>query len=147
MVWFRKRRGLINFERGGSYQSLVNNLKEGKCLILMIDQDTKVKGCFVKFFGRQTFTPLGASRLAMDTGAAVVPMAINRKNIKKYTFEIYPEIPLVKSDDVVKDLIQNTQNQSDIIEKIIKKNPAQWVWMHRRWKTTPANKSSLHCLN
>jgi KDO2-lipid IV(A) lauroyltransferase len=135
MVWFRARRGMKNFERGGSYQNLVDGLQNGNCLILMIDQDTNVKGCFVEFFGRETYTPLGAARLAADTGAAVVPMAMQRLDTGKYLFEILPELPFTKNtEDFLK---ENTQAQSKAIENFIRKNPTQWVWMHRRWKTTP----------
>ena len=137
MVKFRRRRGMINFDRDGSYKKLVSSLKEGKCLILMIDQDTSVKSCFVDFFGRKTFTPLGASRLALDTDAAIVPMAIRQLDVKKYKFTILPELPTVRTDNREEDMITNTQNQSNVIEGIIRKNPTQWVWMHQRWKTTP----------
>ncbi|MDR2854086.1 MAG: lysophospholipid acyltransferase family protein [Prevotellaceae bacterium] len=137
MVWFRKRRGMINFDRTGSYQNLVQGLNEGNCLILMIDQDTNVKGCFVDFFGRQTYTPLGASRLAADTGAAIVPMATFREGTGKYRFEIMPELPFVQTQNLENDLIANTQAQTLAMENFIRKSPSQWVWMHRRWKTTP----------
>ncbi len=137
MVWFRSRRGMVNFDRDGSYKKLVSSLKEGKCLILMIDQDTSVKSCFVDFFGRKTFTPLGASRLTLDTDAVIVPMAIKQLDVKKYKFTILPELPTVRTDNREEDMITNTQNQSNVIEGIIRKNPTQWVWMHQRWKTTP----------
>ena len=136
MVWFRARRGMKNFSRVGSYDVLVQGLKEGNCLILMIDQDTNVKGCFVDFFGREAYTPLGASRLAADTGAAVVPMAMSRISAGKYHFEILPEMAVIQTDSPENDLIANTQAQTKAMEYFIQKNLTQWVWMHRRWKTT-----------
>jgi len=136
MVWFRERRGMKNFSRVGSYDVLVQGLKEGNCLILMIDQDTRVKGCFVDFFGRETYTPLGASRLATDTGAAVVPMAMSRISAGKYRFEILPEMAVIQTDNPENDLIANTQEQTKAMEYFIRKKLTQWVWMHRRWKTT-----------
>lgn len=139
MVWFRRRRKMKNLDRHGSYAQLLESLKEGKCLILMIDQDTRVKGCFVEFFGRETFTPLGASRLVADTGAAVVPMSMERVGLKQYVFHIYPALKMQHTSDREQDLVENTQRQSTMIEQIIRKNPIQWVWMHRRWKTTPQN--------
>jgi len=136
MVWFRARRGMKNFNRAGSYNTLVQELKKGSCLILMIDQDTSVKSCFVDFFGREAYTPLGAARLAADTGAAVVPMAMSRVSAGKYQFEILPEMNLIQTDNPENDLIANTQAQTKVMEYFIRKNLTQWVWMHRRWKTT-----------
>ena len=136
MVWLRARRGMKNFSRVGSYDTLVQGLKEGNCLILMIDQDTRVKGCFVDFFGREAYTPLGAARLAAESSAAVVPMAMTRISAGKYNFEILPEMALIQTDNPENDLIANTQAQTKAMEYFIRKNITQWVWMHRRWKTT-----------
>jgi KDO2-lipid IV(A) lauroyltransferase len=136
MVWLRARRGMKNFDRVGSYNTLVQELMHGNCLILMIDQDTKVKGCFVNFFGREAYTPLGAVRLAIDTDAAVVPMAMTRISTGKYRFEILPEMAVIQTDNHKSDLIVNAQAQTETMEYFIHKNLTQWVWMHRRWKTT-----------
>lgn len=144
MVWLRARRGMINISREGSYERLVNVLKEGHCLILMIDQDTKVKGCFVNFFGQKAYTPIGASRLVMDTQAAIVPMAITHTDSGQYCFEIRPELPFVNTGDVDADLQTNTQAQTAAMEQFIVQKPTQWVWMHRRWRTTP--ESLAHAL-
>ena len=137
MIKFRSRRGLKNITRQGSYDALVDVLKNGDCLILMTDQDTLVKGIFVDFLGFPAYTPLGASRLLADTEAALVPMAMMRKQNGNYRFVIYPEIETIRTDDKEQDLIQNTQNQNGKLSEIIRAYPSQWVWMHRRWKTTP----------
>lgn len=137
MVKFRTRRGMKNITREGSYQALTEVLKRGECLIIMTDQDTRVKGIFVDFLGKTAYTPLGASRLLADTDAALVPMAMTRREDGDYLFTIYPELPTTKTGDQVQDLMTNTINQNKILGEMIRKNPTQWVWMHQRWKTTP----------
>lgn len=137
MVKFRGRRGMKNITREGSYKKLIEALRKGECLILMIDQDTKVKSVFVDFMGRQAYTPLGASRLALETGCKIVPMAMTRKEDDNYRFIIYPELPVTHTGDMEKDLLENTQRQTKMMEEIVCEYPEQWVWMHRRWKTTP----------
>ena len=137
MVRLRGSRGMKNITRVGSYQALVDVLKNGECLLLLTDQDTSVKGIFADFLGHQAYTPLGASRLLHDTEAALVPMALVRQPNGNYEFQIYPEIPSSCIGDVEEDMRVNTQNQNDFYTMIINKYPEQWVWMHRRWKTTP----------
>jgi len=137
MIKLRGSRGMKNITREGSYQALVEVLKRGECLILMTDQDTRVKGIFVDFLGYPAYTPLGASRLLADTQAALVPMTIIRKENGNYRFIIFPEIPTIRSENNEADLRENTINQNNYYSKLIRDYPAQWVWMHRRWKTTP----------
>ena len=137
MVTFRGSRGMKNITRQGSYQALVDVLNRGECLILMTDQDTRVKGIFVDFLGHPAYTPLGASRLLSDTQAALVPMAMYRKKDGNYRFSILPEIPTNKTNNPEADLRSNTLNQNNFYTEMILKHPTQWVWMHRRWKTTP----------
>ncbi len=136
-VYLRGRRGMINIDRTGSYARLLDVLNEGNCLIIMADQDTKVKGTFIPFFGREAYTPIGISRMALDTDAAVVPMAMTRKENGGYKFTIYPPLETVRTGDYQADCIENTCKQSAEYERIIRLNPTQWVWMHKRWKTTP----------
>jgi len=137
MVRFRGKRGMKNITREGSYNALVEVLKNKECLIIMIDQDTKVKGVFVDFLGKTAYTPLGASRLLADTDAALVPMVMTRKEDNNYRFIIYPELPVVSTGNKENDLVENTKNQNKILGDMVRKFPTQWVWMHERWKTTP----------
>lgn len=137
IVGYRQKRGLKNLNRGNTYEKLVEALNSGDCLIIMIDQDTKVKSCFVDFFGKPAYTPVGAAMLALDTEAAVVPMAMMRLPNDKHRFMIRPELELIRTGDRNHDLIENTRIFSKEMEGFIKKDPSQWVWMHERWKTTP----------
>ena len=141
MVRLREKRGMKNYSRVHNiYQKLVEILQNGECMIIMIDQDShKIRGEFLDFLGMKAYTPLGCARLAMDTGAAIVPMAIFRNADNTYTFKILPEAPLELTGDKQADIIHNTQIHNNIISKMIMSNPTQWVWLHKRWNTTPEN--------
>ena len=58
IIGFRKSRGLKNLSRGKTYPLLIEALNSGDCLIIMIDQDTKVKSVFVDFMGKPAYTPI-----------------------------------------------------------------------------------------
>ncbi|QNL20979.1 lipid A biosynthesis lauroyl acyltransferase [Hyphobacterium sp. CCMP332] len=143
IVGYRQSRGLKNLNRGDTYKQLVEALNSGDCLIIMIDQDTKVKSCFVDFLGHPAYTPVGAAMLALDTEAAVVPMSMHRKKNDKHQFTIRPELELVKTGNRIHDLKENTKLFSAEIEEFVKMDLSQWVWMHERWKTTPESIKEL----
>lgn len=138
MIMLRETRGMRNITRHRCYEQLVELLRNGECLIIMTDQDSMhIRGEFVDFMGSSAYTPIGCSRLAAETGAAVVPMCTLRNADNTYTFLIQPEIPPIYDSEGRYDIIANTQAQNDAMSHIIYNNPDQWVWFHERWKTTP----------
>ena len=138
LLWGQRNAlGAVAIERGKETIRLIKTLKSGGCLAILIDQDTAVKSRFVNFFGIPAATPVGAAIFAMKTGAAVVPTYIHLGDDNKQHMYFLPEIPLVLTGDDEKDMITNTDNYTKFIEETIRKHPAQWVWMHERWKTRP----------
>jgi KDO2-lipid IV(A) lauroyltransferase len=138
LLWdYRNMHGAIAIERGRETFRLIKVLKSGGSVALLIDQDTKVKSRFVNFFGKPAATPVGATVLAIKTGAAVVPTYVYLGDDWKQHMFILPEIPMRITGDDESDMVYNTQVLTNFIENTIRKHPEQWVWMHERWKTKP----------
>jgi KDO2-lipid IV(A) lauroyltransferase len=138
LLWdYRNMHGAIAIERGRETFRLIKVLKSGGSVALLIDQDTKVKSRFVNFFGKPAATPVGATVLAMKTGAAIVPTYVHLGTDWKQHMHILPEIPISVTGDDEADMVSNTQMLTNFIEDVIRKYPDQWVWMHKRWKTKP----------
>jgi KDO2-lipid IV(A) lauroyltransferase len=138
LLWnYRNAHGAIAIERGRETFRMIKVLKSGGSVALLIDQDTKVKTVFVDFFGIQAATPVGATVLAIKTGAAVVPTYIHLGDDNLQHMHILPEIPMRITGDEEKDVVYNTQVLTNFIEDQVRKHPDQWVWMHERWKTRP----------
>jgi KDO2-lipid IV(A) lauroyltransferase len=137
IVRFRNKHGSSPIQRGRETFKLIKTLKSGGAVGMLIDQDTKVKSRFVNFFGMPASTPVGAAVMAMKTGAAVVPALIHLGKDNLQHMVLYPEVEMVNTGDEEKDMITNTQTLTTILEEAIRRNPAQWVWMHERWKTKP----------
>lgn len=138
LLWkYRNAYGAVAIERGKESVRLFKVLKSGGSIAILIDQDTKVKSRFVDFFGMKAATPIGATVLALRTGAAVVPTYIYLGDDGMQHMHILPEIPLVMTGDEETDLLVNTQNFTNFTEQIVREHPEQWVWMHERWKTRP----------
>ena len=134
---YRNAYGAVAVERGKETLRLIKALKTAGSVAILIDQDTRVKSRFVDFFGMKAATPVGATILAMKTGAAVVPTYIYLGDDNKQHMHILPEIPLVLTGDEEKDMVVNTQAFTSFIEEQVRAHPSQWVWMHERWKTRP----------
>lgn len=138
LLWRQRGKlGATAIERGKETVRLLKNLMSGGTLAILIDQDTRVKSRFINFFGKPCATPIGATILAMKTGAAVIPTFIHMRDDLKQEINCYPQIEMTITGDEEHDLIVNTQKMNDIIEAEVRKYPEQWVWMHERWKTKP----------
>ncbi|EMS31269.1 Lipid A biosynthesis lauroyl acyltransferase [Mariniradius saccharolyticus AK6] len=137
MMENRSRRGAEAIERGKDNLKVVRNLKSGGVVGMLIDQDTTVKSVFVDFMGIPAATPVGAALFALRTGAKVVPMGMCLGEDLQQHLTIYPALEMVSTGNEELDLITNTQMLSKASERLIQKDPLQWVWMHERWKTRP----------
>lgn len=138
LLWnYRNGHGAIAIERGKETFRMIKILKSGGSVALLIDQDTKVKTVFVDFFGKPAATPVGATVLALKTGAAIVPTYVHLRDDGFQHMHILPEIPLRVSGNEEEDIVYNTQILTNFIEAVIRQHPEQWVWMHERWKTQP----------
>lgn len=136
LLWnYRNLHGAIPIARGKETFRMIKILKSGGSVALLIDQDTKVKTVFVDFFGMPAATPVGATILALKTGAAVVPTYIYLGEDGLQHMHILSEIPMNITGDEEADITFNTQVLTNFIEEQIRKYPDQWVWMHERWKT------------
>jgi KDO2-lipid IV(A) lauroyltransferase len=127
--------GAIAIERGKETFKLIIILKSGGSIALLIDQDTKVKSRFVDFFGMPAATPVGATVMAMKTGAAVIPTYVYLGEDGMQHMQVLSEVPLQITGDDEVDMVYNTQVLTNFIENTIRQHPDQWVWMHERWKT------------
>lgn len=133
----RERAGVRNIARGKSTRTILYALRNREMVGFLIDQDTKVDGVFVDFFGRPAYTPVGPVVLAMKTGAPIVPVAIHREVDDTHHVVVREAISLVRTGDEMEDRRVNTERCSRALERFIREHPTQWVWMHGRWKTRP----------
>ncbi|HTB94298.1 MAG TPA: lysophospholipid acyltransferase family protein [Candidatus Sulfotelmatobacter sp.] len=147
---------MVNDYRGGSgnkpiYKNeaarvMMKVLKGAGTIGILADQNTMPgEGVFVDFFGAQACTTTGIARVALHTDAAVVPgYAYWDENLRKYRLRFEPPVELVRSGDMERDVRENTQRFTKVIEEIIRKHPEQWVWIHARWKNRPEGEPALY---
>jgi len=120
-------RGLIAAMRGGETVG-----------ILMDTNMTPPQGSFVPFFGRLACTASGMARVALRTGATVLPgFMLWEESEQKYVLHFGEAINLVSTGNDEQDALDNTARFTAVIESWICRYPDQWLWVHRRWKTRP----------
>jgi len=133
LAGLRERFGTPTIARGseGAARQLLIALRRGGALGMLIDQDTKVDGVRVPFFGRPAFTPVGAAKIALRQSTAVIPTFIERLPDGRHLATFHPCL------DLPEDPTEATALMTSKIEEQVRRAPEQWVWMHRRWRRQP----------
>ncbi len=129
-----------------SARVMLKILKDAGTIGILADQNTMPdEAVFVDFFGKPASTTTGIARVALHTDAAVVPgYAVWDESIQKYRLRFEPAMDLVRTGDVERDVRENTQRFTKVIEDIIRKYPDQWVWVHGRWSVRPKGEPPVY---
>jgi Kdo2-lipid IVA lauroyltransferase/acyltransferase len=127
-------------------RGLLAAMKAGETVGILMDTNmTPPQGVFVDFFGIPACTASGLARIALRTDAAVVPgFTIWDEESGKYRLRFDPALVLIRTGDLEKDIVRNTQLFTKVIEDYVRKYPEQWLWVHRRWKTRPEEQPALY---
>ncbi len=133
----RKITGLTTIPRNQPVKKLIRLLRAGANVGFLSDQNWAAGGVFVPFFGRLASTVEGPAVFAMLTGAMVAVMYSHRNPDGTHTIEVGEPIPTVNTGDRVQDIYENTKRYTAELEKVIRKYPDQWLWLHPRWKRRP----------
>lgn len=130
-----------DFARG-----LIAAMRNGETVGVLMDTNMIAsQGVFVDFFGVAACTAGGLARVALKTDAAVVPgFTIWDPQLQKYRLRFDPAVKLIRTNDREADVVANTQLFTKIIEDYVRRNPDQWLWVHRRWKTRPEGQKGLY---
>ena len=137
----RERAGQRIIDKKGAADLMEEITATGAALCFIADQDAGKKGVFVDFFGRKASTYKSIGLLAIMNN---IPIAVahSRRIDNRFFFEIeisrliFPEEWADKEDP----LVWVTQEYTKAIEEFVRKDPAQYWWLHRRWKTQPKKK-------
>jgi KDO2-lipid IV(A) lauroyltransferase len=118
-------------------------LRKNGVLGILIDQNFYKGGLFVDFFGRLAATTSIVSLLARRTGAVVFPFH-NEWDGQKIRVICEPPLALSQNPDPEKAMAEDTQRMTKVVEGWIRQDPAQWLWLHNRWKRRPEPGDYVH---
>jgi KDO2-lipid IV(A) lauroyltransferase len=130
-----------DFARG-----LLTAMRKGETVGILMDTNmTPPQGVFVEFFGYEACTASGLARVALKTGAAVLPgFMLWEEAERRYVLHFGPQLAFERTSDGEADIVAATQQCTRVIESWIRRYPDQWLWIHRRWKTRPADEPGIY---
>jgi KDO2-lipid IV(A) lauroyltransferase len=125
---------------------LIAAMRKNKTVGILMDTNmTPPQGVFVDFFGIPACTASGVARVALHTGATVVPaFTIWDPVLRKYRVEFDRPVEMVRTGDDDADAVANTALFTKILEEYVRRYPDQWLWVHRRWKARPTGDAGLY---
>jgi KDO2-lipid IV(A) lauroyltransferase len=114
-------------------REIINKVKDGYSIALMVDQRVS-EGPRTLFFNQPAHTTTIPAQLALKYNCNLVPISLERKKGPSFEMTIHEPYKIEKTENVREDTKNITIKINQIIEKMIIKNPKQWIWSHNRWK-------------
>ena len=127
-------------EKRDAARAVIKALRANEAVGILIDQNTSpAEGVFIDFFGKSACASSAFVKLALHSGAAVLPgYALWHRDRQKYVIHFEPAL------DLTGNLQADTQRIHSAFERAIRDHPEQWLWIHRRWKTRPPGEPPLY---
>jgi Kdo2-lipid IVA lauroyltransferase/acyltransferase len=144
--WFRRFRqhtGHVLISKKGGSELMVELLEHRGHVGLLADQDAGPRGVFVDFFGRPASTFKSIALLALEHRAYIcvgyayrLPDDFENHHWVRYELgsEAFIDPLEVAGDDEIRAI---TEQYTQALERIVRRAPEQYFWVHRRWKTAP----------
>ena len=114
-------------------REIIGKVKDGYSIALMVDQRVG-EGPRTLFFNKLAHTTTIPAQLALKYNCKLVPISIERKDGTNFEMNIHEPYKIEKTGNDDEDTKNITLKINQIVEKMIIKNPKQWIWSHNRWK-------------
>jgi KDO2-lipid IV(A) lauroyltransferase len=128
-------------------KEVMREVRRGTMVGILIDQNVdRHKGVLVDFFSKKAYTSYGIARMALALRANIHSAFLFRDPRRKFhhTLRFGPAIPMDPAAPREEEVVRLTRRCNEELEKVIREDPAQWLWLHRRWKTRPPGEPDLY---
>jgi KDO2-lipid IV(A) lauroyltransferase len=142
----RSSRGNRTVDKRSAAREMLQTLQGGGTLGILVDLNTLDReGIFVDFFGVPASTTFVLAKMALRTGALVLPVFAPWDEQRKcFVLKIEAPIAFTRTGEEQDDVRRFTQLFTNVVEKYVRLYPEQWLWIHRRWKTRPSGEPGLY---
>jgi len=135
---WREERGQKIIAKKGEFDRIEDVLKEGNMLATLGDQDAGARGLFVNFFNRPASTHKAIALLAIEHNVPIMVIVCARVAEPMF-YHLYIEDVIEPAEYATQPNAVRaiTQRFTDALERLVRKHPEQYFWLHRRWKHQP----------
>jgi len=129
----RQKYGTRIIYKEGVLRKFISILRDGGAVGMMLDQHVSANmGFRMDFLGSPAWVSRTPATIARKTGARLLPMFLHYDSKERaHILTILPEVPSGG------DMEETTRQLNSSVEEFIRHSPAQWLWIHRRWKNDP----------
>jgi KDO2-lipid IV(A) lauroyltransferase len=133
----RRKSGLKLIAPHGALPNTLKALHRNEVVTFLLDQSLNgERALFVPFFGRPASTTPALSLAAARSGAPVLVVMAAREG-DRLRVSVEGPFSVRRTGDLGRDLFAHTAEVTLAMERIIRRHPEQWLWLHRRWKYQP----------
>jgi KDO2-lipid IV(A) lauroyltransferase len=130
----RTRFGNQIIYKKGALPEMMQTLRQGGVVTILMDVSRRFDGVEVNFFGRRATATPAAALLGLRCKSPILPAFSYRDPKGQLITQVEPPVKIERSTDLRVDLQTNTQQITDRIERAVRRHPEQWNWMLKRWK-------------
>lgn len=123
--------------RNTCVEDTIKSLRNNEIVFIPMDQNFGTAGVYVDFFGKKAATATGPVIFAQRTKAAILPCFIIRQEDDSHKVIFEPPLEWENGRNPKETISINVQKITRVIEAYIRRYPAEWGWIHRRWKSRP----------
>ena len=130
----RTRFGITIIYKKGALPDMRRALRSNGVVGLLVDQSRRKESVDVNFFGHRVPATPAAAFLGLRCKSPILPIFCVREASGQLTVHVDEPLNIRWSGDLRSDVQANTQLITDAVERMIRKYPDQWFWVHKRWK-------------
>jgi len=130
----RTRFGINIIYKKGALPDMRQALRRNEVVGLLVDQSRRKESVDVNFFSHKVPATPAAAFLGLRCKSPILPIFCVREASGRLTVHVDPPLNIKWSGDLRADVQAATQQMTDAVERMIRKYPEQWFWLHKRWK-------------
>lgn len=139
LISYRESKGCTIVHKGGAMRRLIAAL-DRRQLVGIVGDQASTQGIFTDFFGRPALFATGPFELAYLKDALLVPVFLHRVRGPFHRLVVEPPIELSHEVPRADAMRAGVERFAELLTRHITEDPTQWLWMHNRWKRTPARR-------